>query len=184
VPGRAPTNSQVSIAIRLGDQFGNPVGGQQGTIAVSITGANAGAEVTIAGADDAGNYTARYAAANAGIDTIGIRINGAPVAGSPFVVVVSTPAVDLSVTVAASSTSLVVGDTIDVVMTVTNSGTLAATAARVVVTIPMERFTKLLLDVSHGAFTETNQTWLIGPLAPGAQAILTFRGIVRIPPSP
>jgi uncharacterized repeat protein (TIGR01451 family) len=90
----------------------------------------------------------------------------------------------LALSITASNLNPALGDTVTIVMTVTNSGTGTATQAQVASAIPMERFVRLSLIVSQGAFDDTSQVWAVGTLAPLATATLTFRGVVRLPPAP
>lgn len=69
--------------VRLQDGFGNPVTGAKDQIAMTIIGANAGANVKI---DDAGNgaYAAKYTPVSLGTDQLDLRVAGQPIPGSPF----------------------------------------------------------------------------------------------------
>lgn len=71
------------IRIRLEDQFGNPVAGQPGVIAVVVTGANS---LTAGAAEDqgGGDYTVRYTPTAAGVDQITVRVNGTTLPGMPL----------------------------------------------------------------------------------------------------
>jgi uncharacterized repeat protein (TIGR01451 family) len=100
------------------------------------------------------------------------------------VIAVAPPAPVLGLTVTTSSAAPIVGDTVTITMTVANTGSKVATDGQIASTIPMSRFTQLSLSVSQGTFNGATQVWQIGPLPPQASATLTFRGIVRIPPSP
>jgi len=75
--------SATQIQVTLQDQFGNPVGGAAGQIAVAVSGANAGSHVSVADRGG-GGYIATYTPANVGTDQIDVRVSGAPVPGSPF----------------------------------------------------------------------------------------------------
>jgi adhesin/invasin len=71
------------VLVSLEDAFGNPVGGAAGQIAVSVGGANAGANVTVEDAGG-GSYRARYMPSAVGQDQLDVRVGGQPVPGSPF----------------------------------------------------------------------------------------------------
>jgi adhesin/invasin len=87
------------VTVRLQDGFGNPVGGAADQIAMTIGGANAGADVKI---DDAGNgsYVAKYTPVSVGTDQLDLRVAGQPVPGSPFTSNVVAGAADPSRTTA------------------------------------------------------------------------------------
>jgi hypothetical protein len=89
--GTAGTPTEVLVALQ--DQFGNPVGGAAGQIAVTVTGANSVGGV---GVEDGGggNYRARYTPVIAGTDQVDVRVGGQPVPGSPFSSAVAPGAAD------------------------------------------------------------------------------------------
>ncbi len=101
VPANGTAGTPMTITVQLQDAFGTPVEGAGGDIAISIAGANpaSGLEVTDRGD---GSYSASYTPILAGVDQVEVRVNGEPVAGSPFASsVVPGPA-------AASTTTAVV----------------------------------------------------------------------------
>jgi hypothetical protein len=71
------------ISIRLKDQFGTPVTGAAGTIAVSVEGANSVGAATVH-EDGGGSYTATYTPTRTGADHVAVRVSGTPLSGSPF----------------------------------------------------------------------------------------------------
>jgi hypothetical protein len=75
----APTE----VAISLQDEFGNPLPGAAGQIAVAVSGANT---VNDAHVEDAGggSYRASYTPTRTGTDQVSVSVAGAAVAGSPF----------------------------------------------------------------------------------------------------
>jgi uncharacterized repeat protein (TIGR01451 family) len=184
VPHNAVAEGPVNIEVQLRDELGRPAASPAATVSAVVTGANAGATVSIAQVGGNGLYGVTYIAANAGVDTVAILVNGVPISGSPFEITVSAPAPSLSLAVVSSSAVLVVGDTVTITITVSNTGSRAATDARITSTIPMSRFVQLSLSVSQGSFSDSTQVWHIGTLDQQSSATLTFRGIVRIPPSP
>ena len=72
-----------TVAIELEDGEGNPVSGEAGAIAVTVSGANAGAAV---GTSDrgGGRYLATYTPTRTGTDQVQVKVSGAAVRGSPF----------------------------------------------------------------------------------------------------
>jgi filamin/ABP280 repeat protein len=72
-----------SISIHLEDEFGSPVEGATGAIAVSVTGAN---EVSSLPVTDQGNgaYSASYTPTHAGLDVVDVRVNGSRLHESPY----------------------------------------------------------------------------------------------------
>ncbi len=75
--------SVTSIDITLQDEFGNPVGGAAGQLAVAVSGANS---VPSAPVEEVGGgvYRARYTPLVVGGDQIDVRVAGQPAPGSPF----------------------------------------------------------------------------------------------------
>jgi adhesin/invasin len=71
------------VTVRLQDEFGNPVGGAAAQIAMAVTGANAGANVTVQDAGG-GSYQATYTPTQVGLDQLDLRVAGQSVPGSPF----------------------------------------------------------------------------------------------------
>jgi Filamin/ABP280 repeat/Invasin, domain 3/Bacterial Ig-like domain (group 1) len=96
--GSAGTTTEVLVALQ--DQFGNPVGGAAGQIAVTVTGANnvGGVNVEDRGG---GSYRARYTPVIAGTDQVDVRVAGQPVPGSPFSSTVAPGAADPDMTTAS-----------------------------------------------------------------------------------
>lgn len=90
-----------TISVQLEDEFGSPVTGAATSIAISIDGANPAGGLAVTEEGD-GAYSASYVPTHTGADQVGVRVNGEPVAGSPFASsVVPGPA-------AASTTTAVV----------------------------------------------------------------------------
>lgn len=81
VPG-GTSGSVTEIEITLNDEFGNPVGGSAGQIAVSVAGANTVASVPVE--EGGGLYRARYTPLAAGADQVQVLVSGQPAPGSPF----------------------------------------------------------------------------------------------------
>ncbi|HEX6104473.1 MAG TPA: invasin domain 3-containing protein [Gemmatimonadales bacterium] len=81
--GNGTAGLDTDIEVRLEDAFGNAVPGQAGKISVQISGANT---LTAGPAEDqgGGSYLVRYTPRVAGSDQIAVRVEGAPVAGSPI----------------------------------------------------------------------------------------------------
>ncbi|MCC6245919.1 MAG: DUF11 domain-containing protein, partial [Gemmatimonadaceae bacterium] len=181
LPTTAATGSATSIDVRLFDVYGNRVRVPNDSVQLEVRGENAATTVTTALDEATGAYRIVYTAARPGTDTLAVRASGVLVAG-PTPVLVSTPVPMITLGISSSVSDPVVGDTVTIVMTVTNPGTGAATDVQVANEIPMERFTLLSLVVSVGTYSETTQRWQIATLAPGATATLTFKGIVRLPP--
>ncbi|HTE43897.1 MAG TPA: invasin domain 3-containing protein, partial [Gemmatimonadaceae bacterium] len=171
------------ITVKLVDAFGNPVAGQGSRITFAVTGANFEAVVRAISesANRSGSYLFNYTSTRPGIDSVAILVDGVPITGSPFVRTVAPLESQLALAIVASNQNPAVGDTVTIVMTVTNSGAAPATQAQVASVIPMERFVRLSLVVSQGTFNDTNQLWAIGTLAAQASATLTFRGVVKLP---
>ena len=72
-----------SISIHLEDEFGTPVEGATGAIAVSVTGAN---EVSSLPVTDQGNgaYSASYTPTHAGLDVVDVLVSGSRLHESPY----------------------------------------------------------------------------------------------------
>jgi filamin len=79
--GSAGTPTEVLVSLQ--DQFGNPVGGSAGQIAVAVSGANRKDNVPVEDRGD-GSYRASYTPALTGTDQIEVRVGGTPAPGSPF----------------------------------------------------------------------------------------------------
>lgn len=90
-----------AISVRLQDEFGTPVQGAAGAIAISVDGANQVSNISI---DDRGNgtYAASYVPLHSGTDQVTVRVSGTPLSGSPFASTVAAGPVDPS-----SSTAVV-----------------------------------------------------------------------------
>ena len=80
--------SATSIDITLNDEFGNPVGGAGGQIAVAVSGANPTSSVPVE-EQSGGRYRAQYTPTVAGTDQVEVRVGGQGAPGSPFASVVS-----------------------------------------------------------------------------------------------
>jgi hypothetical protein len=184
VPDTGTATVSTIIAIRLADRYGNASSGPGGTISVLIAGANAGSPVGAITATGGGANAAAYTPAQPGVDSVFVLVNATPVGGSPFVHTVVAAVSRLSLSLSASAPNPVVGDTITIQMTVVNLGTGPAGDAQLASEIPIQRFTVLSLVVSQGSFDTSTRIWSLGNLAPQAAATLTFRGIVRLFPSP
>ncbi len=202
VAGTGSVGAPVVITIELNDASGNPIGGTgnlvsalaassstasanaAASVTVEITGANAGAPVSAVTSVGNGRYTASYTPLGAGVDTITVRVNGTPLSSGPLTRTNTSTASQLVLSISQSKTNPTLGDTLTVVMTVTNVGAGPALQAQVAVAIPMARFDRLSLVVSQGAFVEATQVWAIGTIAPQASATLTFRGVVKLPTTP
>ncbi|HMH56983.1 MAG TPA: Ig-like domain-containing protein [Gemmatimonadales bacterium] len=72
-----------SISIHLEDEFGTPVEGAAGSIAVAVTGAN---EVSSLPVTDQGNgaYSASYTPTHAGLDVVDVLVSGSRLHESPY----------------------------------------------------------------------------------------------------
>jgi hypothetical protein len=79
--GRA--GERTTVEIRLRDAQGNDVPGQTDAIAVSVSGANAGAAIAKSDEGD-GRYLASYTPTRSGTDQVQVRVSGTGVPGSPF----------------------------------------------------------------------------------------------------
>ena len=64
--------SATSIDIALNDEFGNPVGGASGQIAVAVSGANTSSPVPVE-EQSGGRYRAQYTPTVAGTDQVEVR---------------------------------------------------------------------------------------------------------------
>lgn len=90
--GNAVANLSTPITINVldGNQFG--ISGQAGNLALSVTsGPNQGASFTSIVDNLDGSYTTSYTPQLAGTDTVSITLNGSPISGSPYTVVVELP---------------------------------------------------------------------------------------------
>jgi hypothetical protein len=74
---------RTTISVRLEDEFGTRVTGAEGSIAISIDGANPAAGLAVA---DEGNgaYSASYVPTRTGTDRVDVRVGGTRLGGSPF----------------------------------------------------------------------------------------------------
>jgi hypothetical protein len=82
VPG-GTAGSATSIDITLQDEFGNPVAGAAGQLAVAVSGANSVPSLPVEEVGG-GSYRARYTPVVVGGDQIDVRVAGQPAPGSPF----------------------------------------------------------------------------------------------------
>ena len=106
-----------TISVHLEDEFGTPVAGAAGSIAISISGVNpaAGLAVTDQGA---GAYSASYVPTVAGTDQVVVRVNGTALAGSPFAsTVVPGPAAASTTTATVTKTDFFFFVQVDAVVT-------------------------------------------------------------------
>jgi adhesin/invasin len=108
-PGASGASAQVPagaagvatvVTVSLTDEFGNPVSGAAGQIAMTVTGANSGAAVTVEDAGG-GSYRARYTPSAVGVDQVDVRVAGDPVPGSPFASAVTPGPSDPGQTIAS-----------------------------------------------------------------------------------
>ncbi len=72
-----------AIDVTLTDQFGNPVPGAAGQVAVSVSGPNSSGGLPVEEQGD-GRYRALYTPRVVGTDQIDVRVGGQPAPGSPF----------------------------------------------------------------------------------------------------
>jgi len=72
-----------TISISLKDEFGTPITGAAGDIAVSVGGSNPDALATVS-EDGGGAYTASYTPTRTGSDQVAVQVRGTPLSGSPF----------------------------------------------------------------------------------------------------
>jgi hypothetical protein len=91
VPEKAPPNEPLTVRVQAKDDAGNDLTTGGDDVIVEATGANASGPVTATDNGD-GTYEASYLPIDLGTDTISVTINGTPVAGSPFTVIIE-PAV-------------------------------------------------------------------------------------------
>ncbi|MBA3319430.1 MAG: Ig-like domain-containing protein [Gemmatimonadales bacterium] len=104
------------MSIQLHDAFGNPVEGARGSIAVTITGTNPGAAVSIE-EQDGGRYRASYTPRFVGNDLVEVRVSGAGIPGSPFASAVAPGPVSPAASTATVTRSGDLFANIDVVVT-------------------------------------------------------------------
>ncbi|MEO8089398.1 MAG: filamin/ABP280 repeat domain-containing protein [Gemmatimonadales bacterium] len=83
VPANGTAGATTTISVHLQDEFGTAVAGAAGSIAVSVTGSNPSAGLTVTDRGD-GSYTASYVPTVVGLDNVDVRVNGTGVPGSPF----------------------------------------------------------------------------------------------------
>ncbi|MFO8173973.1 MAG: filamin/ABP280 repeat domain-containing protein [Longimicrobiales bacterium] len=102
--GTAGTPTEVVVQAR--DSGGNTLGSGGESVEVTISGANVAAGFAATDNGD-GTYSASYTPTVAGIDSVGITMNGTPISGSPYISEVSAGVVDPS-----SSTATVPGGTV------------------------------------------------------------------------
>lgn len=98
VPG-GTAGAETPIQVRLRDEFGNPVGGAAGQIAVSVSGANSTGNLSVED-QGGGNYRARYTPTAVGTDLIDVRVGGQQVPGAPFTSTVAAGPADPDATTA------------------------------------------------------------------------------------
>jgi hypothetical protein len=117
--GSVPAGTSAAVtnmSIELKDAFGNLVAGASGSIAVAITGPNAGAAVTVTD-QGGGQYRASYTPIVSGNDVVNIRVGGAPIPGSPFTSAVAPGPVSPGSSTATVSRNGGIFGTIDAVVT-------------------------------------------------------------------
>jgi hypothetical protein len=82
-----------TLTVDLVDGFGNPVSGEAGNLAASVTGGpNSGAAVSAFSDDGGGSYSASYTPTATGDDEITITLGGTGISGSPYTSTVSAGA--------------------------------------------------------------------------------------------
>lgn len=91
-----------TISVRLEDDFGTPVEGAAGSIAISIAGANPAAGLSVTDVGN-GTYSASYVPTHTGTDQVDVRVNGTALAGSPFASTVVPGSADPATTTAVVS---------------------------------------------------------------------------------
>ncbi|MBK6489448.1 MAG: hypothetical protein IPF98_21920 [Gemmatimonadetes bacterium] len=183
VPLDGSAESPVAITVRLTDRYGNVLGAQAAAIGLRVRGANAGTTGAPASSDPGGSYTTAYTPMRPGVDTVTVLVNGVAMETGTVVRRVSALLSDLSVNFTTDMVEPVVGDTVTIVMTVTNAGPGAAAQTQIDTDLPLDRFETLSIVVSQGSFDAAAQRWTIGTVAPRASVTLTYRGVVKLPPS-
>jgi hypothetical protein len=105
-----------SISIQLQDEFGTPVVGAAGSIAVAVTGAN---EVSSVPVTDQGNgsYSASYTPTHTGLDVVDVVVSGTRLHESPFASFVVPGAASPATTTAQITRSGFIFVTVDIVVT-------------------------------------------------------------------
>jgi hypothetical protein len=91
VPDKGPPNEPLTVTVQAKDDQGNDLTTGGDDVIVEATGANASGPVTATDNGD-GTYEGSYLPVNLGTDSISVTINGTPISGSPFTVVIE-PAV-------------------------------------------------------------------------------------------
>jgi hypothetical protein len=91
VPEKAPPNEPITVTVQAKDDAGSNLTTGGDEVIVEATGDNDSGPITATDNGD-GTYEASYLPVNLGTDIIGVTINGTPIAGSPFTVVIE-PAV-------------------------------------------------------------------------------------------
>ena len=163
VPANAPAGVPLTIVITARDALGNQLSTGGATVAVTITGTNP-ATPTVTDHGD-GTYSATYTPANAGTDTVVIRINGNAILGSPFTITVAVGAAS-----PAHSTANVPNGTAGQATTITiqtrdvNGGTVTTGGLTVVVNVGgANTATPTVTDNADGTYTATYTPTTAGP---------------------
>jgi hypothetical protein len=81
--GNGTAGAATTISIQLKDEFGTPVVGAAGAIAISVDGANQVSSLPVSDVGD-GSYSASYTPIRTGNDQITIRVNEQSISGSPL----------------------------------------------------------------------------------------------------
>jgi hypothetical protein len=104
------------ITIELKDAFGTPVEGAEEDISVSVQGANPAGSLEVSERGD-GSYAASYTPVVAGTDQVDVRVEGEPLAGSPYSSTVVPGPAHPALTTAVVTRSGFFGSRIDAVIT-------------------------------------------------------------------
>jgi len=94
VPSTAPPEEPLTVTVQARDASGQDMttGGEE--VIVEATGANASGPITATDNGD-GTYEASYLPVELGQDSVAVTINGTPIAGSPFTVVIAPAVVEV-----------------------------------------------------------------------------------------
>jgi serine/threonine protein kinase len=91
-PSSSRAGSLTNVSITVNDAYGNRVPNDEHEIAVTISGPNGGAEVTVEGSK--GSYLAKFTPIKAGTDEISISLSGTPIGDSPVSLEIEAADVD------------------------------------------------------------------------------------------
>jgi hypothetical protein len=108
--------STTEITVRLEDEFGTRVPGAADLITVSVDGPNPISNLEVEDRGD-GIYGTSYTPTVTGTDEVEVRVDGNPIAGSPYTSLVLAGAADPSTTTAAFGRTGFFGTTLNVVVT-------------------------------------------------------------------